>query len=117
MAIQYAGGRGDSQSIMATADGFSFELLGTMFALRGWSDSMGEILFAVGERTAAFVYPIDDGSVPLRTPSNKGEPPEGLDDVTEVQDAAELSLCVAPHFYGWSSHRDYAASKLSPKND
>ena len=110
-AVIAGGGVEDAQGNLATSDGFAFELFGSMFALRGWSDSMGELLFAVAELTSSYIYPVGEDSTALRTPNNKGAPPDGLGEISDVADAAEMCRGVAPDFYGWASYRDYVRQK------
>ena len=117
-AAMTTGGAVTRDGWITTADGFGFEHYGSMFALRGWADSMGELLFVIAERTHSFILPVGEDSVAFRTPGNKGAPPDGLEDtvdIVDVKDAADLSRGISPAFYGWASFRDYALKHINPE--
>ena len=94
----------DDMGFPSTLEGYSFELFGSMFALRGWHDSMADLLFEVAQATSSFIVPAGTYDEPMRTPNNRGDAP-GLDDVVLVSGPSDVADRIGPNFTGWTGYR------------
>ncbi len=121
-ALQALGAEGRVVDQMFRArDGSEAELYaagggGAMFALRGFSPSMAEAVFAIAEVTSCFITWSAADALLLRTPSNLGETPD--DDLPVpllVDDAAALMTLLTDGFDGWSRFRDQVVAAPPPR--
>jgi hypothetical protein len=118
-ALAHVGATGSvaSEEIL-THDGMVAELYasggdGAMFALRGFSQSLADVIFAVAEATACFIVAADENPKAFRTPSNGGEAPtteeDGFPPIVAIASATALAEALGNDFGSWSDYRDQIA--------
>lgn len=112
-----AAGSVASEEIL-THDGMVAELYasggdGAMFALRGFSQSLADVIFAVADATACFIVAADEDPKAFRTPSNDGEAPtteeDGFPPIIAIASAKALAEALSDDFESWSDYRDQVA--------
>ena len=92
-----------------------------MFALRGFSPSIAEAIFAVADATSCFILSAAEVATPLRTPANAGDLVMDPDEAAEfppplpIADAAALMTIMGVDFDGWSHYRDQIQAAPQPK--
>jgi hypothetical protein len=117
---------GVAEEGLRTHDGLEAELYaagggGAMFALRGFSPSMAEAIFAVADATSCFILSAAEVATPLRTPANAGDLAMNPEEAAEfppplpIADAAALMAIMAGDFDGWSRYRDQIQAAPKPK--
>jgi len=94
-----------------TVDGAFFDLdveggNDAMFELRTFTPSIAAAIFALADQTASFVVPASEVSCALRTPANRGAPPDDFPSITDVADVQALVQALEAGFAGWSEFRD-----------
>jgi hypothetical protein len=110
-----SGGRAPSEdSVMMASDGGEFELFGgSMFALRGLSPGICEVIFRSAARTNSYIVPTSDEAVVLKVKGTVGRGPKDLGPIKLIANSQGLCGVLEHGYRGWRAYADHVHNAIN----
>ncbi|HUO12391.1 MAG TPA: hypothetical protein VMU37_06505 [Caulobacteraceae bacterium] len=85
-----------------------------MFALRGLSPGICQVIFHAAERTNAYIVPAGDAGGAAKVKGTTGDPPKGLEPIQLVADPKALCARLGLGFQAWNDYAAHVRSVINP---